>query len=78
LEFVSGKNRILLCTGPSGTDYSLDLGNQWQHLQAPGYHTMDVGKHGLTVWAAGSNGRVGKLIYNTAGKTKEGSNAEKF
>lgn len=63
LQLKPAGTKVLICTGPSGTDYSLDQGNSWIHMESPGYHTMDVGKYGMTVWAAGGNGRVGKLEY---------------
>lgn len=65
--------KILLCTGPSGTDYSLNHGASWIFLESPGYHAMDVGNRGETVWAAGAGGRVGKLIctISRGGKKKQ-------
>jgi len=63
LQFSPFGMKILLCTGPSGTDYSVNHGASWIHLESPGYHTMDAGNRGETVWAAGTDGRVGKLIY---------------
>jgi photosystem II stability/assembly factor-like uncharacterized protein len=56
--------KILLCTGPSGTDYSANHGTSWICLESPGYHAMDVDTRGETVWAAGANGRVGRLKYS--------------
>lgn len=54
---------LVIATGPSGSDYSLDGGNTWKGFGDQGFHTMSVGKDGLnSVWAAGSGGRVAKLI----------------
>jgi len=64
--------KILLCTGPSGTDYSLNHGVSWIFLESPEYHTMDVGNRGETVWAAGADGRIGKLEYSVTPFGREG------
>jgi photosystem II stability/assembly factor-like uncharacterized protein len=73
LQIRPGGYEIMICTGPSGTDYSLNNGMDWVSLESPGYHTMDVGKDGLTVWAAGANGRVGKLEYTVVKGGSPGS-----
>jgi photosystem II stability/assembly factor-like uncharacterized protein len=72
LQFSAFGMKILLCTGPSGTDYSVDQGVSWTFLESPGYHTMDVGKNGTTVWGAGADGRIGKLEYSVTRGVGEG------
>lgn len=48
-----------LATGPTGTSLSLDHGRSWQPFGAIGWHCL--ARTGDTVWAAGSDGRVGRL-----------------
>ena len=69
-EIAGIGQKILLCTGPAGTDYSSNQGNSWISLDSLGYHAMDVGKDGKTVWAAGANGKIGKLHYSMTGAGK--------
>lgn len=54
-------NDMVLITGPSGSEYSLDNGRTWMKINGQGFHTLDVTKNGV-IWAAGSGGRIGKLI----------------
>lgn len=54
---------IIIVTGPSGTNVSSDQGESWIALKGKGFHTLDVGSDS-SIWAAGSDGRVGKLMLN--------------
>ena len=50
----------LVAVGPSGTDISRDGGETWSALSTRvGFHTLSIAAE--TVWAAGSDGRVGHL-----------------
>ncbi len=62
---ASSKNgtRIWLTSGPSGCDWSTD-GQKWSGLSDVGFHVLDVAIDG-TVWSAGSNGRVSRLIASS-------------
>lgn len=52
-----------ITVGPSGSEYSNDRGKTWHPIQGPGFHTLDTGPGGMkAVWAAGRDGRVGRLI----------------
>ena len=54
----------LLASGPSGTDYSVDDGSNWQRVAGPGFDTLSFvrGARGVVVgWAAGNNGAIGRL-----------------
>ena len=53
------KSTWLTC-GPSGCDWSFD-GEKWFALSETGFHVMDVAKD-HAVWAAGSMGRVARMI----------------
>lgn len=48
-----------LATGPGGTSLSGDHGQSWQPFGAIGWHCL--ARTGDTVWAAGGDGRVGRL-----------------
>ena len=59
VRFVKGK---ILITGPSGSAYSDNNGHTWKPIKGKGFHTLDVTHNGV-VWAAGSEGRIGKIIF---------------
>lgn len=55
---------VLVATGPSGSDYSADLGATWQPLEGEGYHAIDFSADGKLGWAVGSSGRMARWITN--------------
>lgn len=55
--------QLLLCAGPSGTDYSFDHGRHWQSLDTAGYHTVRFAPNQQVGWAAGSNGRIARIEW---------------
>lgn len=55
-------NKKLLCCGTSGVDLSTDSGNTWRLISTNSFHVCRIAKKGKTVFLAGSNGRVAKLI----------------
>lgn len=60
IRFADG---VFVTTGPSGSEYSTDNGENWKGVKGPGFHTLSIGKEGMNaVWAAGAEGRIGKLI----------------
>ncbi|MDR8392958.1 YCF48-related protein [Aliifodinibius sp. S!AR15-10] len=60
VRFTDG---IFITVGPSGSEYTTDWGQTWQAIQGPGFHTLSIGQGGINaVWAAGRDGRVGKLV----------------
>ena len=58
-QSVSTEPIAWITCGPSGCDISRD-GNAWQPLSDVGFHTL-FATPDQTVWAAGSNGRVGRI-----------------
>jgi len=60
---VEGRGGLLVAVGPSGTDFSIDGGRTWRRLSDEGYHVVASGADG-TVWAAGSEGRIAKLLWD--------------
>lgn len=55
------KNRWV-CTGLNGSDYSTDNGKTWKEIDAESYHVCKKAKKGKSVFFAGSNGKIGKLV----------------
>ncbi|OQP68499.1 WD40/YVTN/BNR-like repeat-containing protein [Niastella populi] len=55
-------NKKLLCCGTSGVDLSTDSGMTWRLISTNGFHVCRKAKHGKTVFLAGSNGRIAKLV----------------
>ena len=61
VEYLS-KKQLITC-GPTGVDYSFDGGNTWKLISNEGFHACRIAKKGSTVYLAGANGKIGKLIY---------------
>jgi hypothetical protein len=55
------KGRMLMAVGTSGTDSSNDGGKMWHRVDDTGFNTL-VAASIQSVWAAGPNGRIAKLI----------------
>jgi len=56
------KNRLVAC-GTSGVDISNDGGNRWQLISKEDFHVCQKARSGKTVFLAGSNGRIARLIF---------------
>ncbi|RIK64166.1 hypothetical protein DCC62_26255 [candidate division KSB1 bacterium] len=54
---------LLVAVGPSGSDYSNDGGLTWARFSAEGFHTMSFAASANIGWAAGAEGRIGKLVF---------------
>lgn len=61
VEYLSKKH--LIACGLNGVDYSSDGGNTWKWISKEGFHVCAVAKNGTAVFLAGSNGKIGTLIY---------------
>lgn len=53
----------VIAVGPNGSDYSIDGGENWEKFSDEGFHTVKKSKSGGSVWAAGQNGKIGKLDF---------------
>ena len=60
VEFVTHDQ--LICCGTSGVDLSDDGGISWRLIGADSYHVCRKAKDGKTIYLAGVNGRIGKLV----------------
>lgn len=60
VEYIGGHN-VLSC-GLTGVDLSTDDGMNWQLISSTGFHVCRIAKKGHTVFLAGSNGRIAKLV----------------
>jgi len=61
VEFLS-KSNIVSC-GPTGVDYSIDGGKTWKLISTEGFHVCRFAKFGSSVFLAGSNGKIGRLVW---------------
>ena len=61
VEYISEKH-VITC-GTTGVDYSNDGGKTWKPVSDEGFHVVRVAKAGNAVFIAGSNGKIGKLVY---------------
>jgi photosystem II stability/assembly factor-like uncharacterized protein len=61
VEFFD-KSIVITC-GLTGVDFSTDGGMNWAAVSATGFHVCRKAKKGRSVFFAGGNGRVGKLVW---------------
>lgn len=62
VAYVPG-TKTLIAVGPSGADYSTDDGMNWRSLEGPGFDTLSFPKAKPVGWAAGTQGRIGQLVF---------------
>ncbi|HET9824578.1 MAG TPA: YCF48-related protein [Chitinophagaceae bacterium] len=62
VEYLS-KEDILTC-GLNGVDYSFDGGKTFNLISHEGYHVCRIAKYGPSIYLAGNNGRVGKVLWD--------------
>jgi hypothetical protein len=60
VEYLSRKD-IVSC-GINGVDYSFDGGKHWTWISKEGFHVVRIAKLGPSIYLAGANGKVGRLI----------------
>jgi hypothetical protein len=60
VEFITLKKAITC--GLNGVDISMDKGKNWKKISEEGFHVCRKAKEGTTVYLAGGNGKIGKLI----------------
>ncbi len=57
-----GKKKWITC-GLNGVDYSIDEGRTWEWISRESFHVVRKAKNGKSVFFAGVNGKIGKLIW---------------
>ncbi|MES2371368.1 MAG: oxidoreductase [Bacteroidota bacterium] len=55
--------KTLLTCGTSGVDISNDGGMNWQLIAKDGFHVCQKAKKGKSVFLAGGNGKIAKLVF---------------
>lgn len=61
VEFLN-KETIVTC-GLNGVDYSFDGGKNFYSISNEGFHVCRYARFGNTVYLAGANGKIGKLMW---------------
>jgi photosystem II stability/assembly factor-like uncharacterized protein len=61
VEYLS-KIDILSC-GLNGVDYSFNGGNTWYLISKEGFNVCRIAKLGPSIFLAGNNGKIGKIIW---------------
>ena len=61
VEYLS-KDDLLSC-GLNGVDYSFNGGKTWQWISKESFHVCQIAKMGNTIFLAGNNGKIGKIIW---------------
>ena len=61
VEYLDKK--VLVSCGLTGVDYSRDNAYTWQWISRESFHVCRIAKIGATIYLAGNNGKVGKLVY---------------
>ncbi len=69
VEYLDQK--ILVSCGLTGVDYSIDNADNWKWISKESFHVCRIAKIGRTVYLAGANGKVAKLVYKYSSKTKQ-------
>ena len=62
VEYLN-KQTLVAC-GLTGVDYTIDNAKTWKLISKEGFHVCRISKFGSTVFLAGSNGKVGKLVFD--------------
>jgi hypothetical protein len=52
----------MVCCGLTGVDYSSDAGKNWDWISKQSFNVCRASKLGSSLYFAGNNGTIGKLI----------------
>ena len=61
VEYLDKK--VLLACGLTGVDFSTDNANTWKLISTESFHVCRIAKFGTTIFLAGSNGKIGRLVF---------------
>lgn len=59
---IFSKKKVYSC-GLNGVDYSKDGGKNWEWISKEGFHVVRAAKEGKTVFLAGGNGKIAKIVW---------------
>ena len=62
VEYLDKK--ILVACGLTGVDYTIDNAQTWKWISKESFHVCRIAKYGTTVYFAGGNGKIGKLVFS--------------
>lgn len=62
VEYLNKK--ALVACGLTGVDYTVDNAKNWHLISKESFHVCRISKIGTTVYLAGGNGKVAKLVYD--------------
>jgi len=68
VEYLDEK--ILVSCGLNGVDYSIDNAANWKWISKESFNVCRIAKIGRTVYLAGNNGKIGKLVYQYSSKKR--------
>lgn len=60
VEYLA-KKKVITC-GLTGVDYSNDGGKNWQWISKESFHVCRKAKEGSSIFLAGNNGKIGKIV----------------
>ena len=55
--------KIVMACGLTGVDYSNDNALNWQLISNESFHVCRIAKRGSTVYLAGNNGKIARLVF---------------
>jgi photosystem II stability/assembly factor-like uncharacterized protein len=55
--------KIVMACGLTGVDYSNDNALNWQLISSESFHVCRIAKRGSTVYLAGNNGKIARLVF---------------
>ncbi len=65
----AAKPEMLVCVGPTGSDYSADGGVHWLPADTAGYHNIQFAPGAAVGWATGGHGKIAKVTITNPAET---------
>ena len=57
------RNNSWITCGLNGVDITMDDGKNWKQISKESFHVVRKAKKGKSVYLAGNDGRIGKLLF---------------
>ena len=61
VEYLDKK--VLVACGLTGVDYTVDNAQTWKWISKESFHVCRIAKMGTSVFLAGGNGKIGRLVF---------------